>query len=54
MKKRMLSVLLAMSMLFGMTACKKGTEEKAAEDTDPKVKISFLSRYANPENRRDQ
>lgn len=50
----MLCVLLTMSMIFGLSACKKVEDEESAKDIDQKVKISFLSRYGNLENRRDQ
>lgn len=57
MKKRMLSLMLAACMVLGMTACgssgEGGGKSDAGESGD-KVKISFLSRYANEDNRRDQ
>lgn len=57
MKKRMLSLMLAACMVLGMTACGSSGEGGGKSDTGEsgdKVKISFLSRYANEDNRRDQ
>lgn len=56
MKKKVLCLTLATCMVFGLAACgntasDSGDSEGKSED---KVKISFLSRYANEDNRRDQ
>lgn len=54
MKRKMLCILLSMSLVFGLAACQKTGSDENTENTSQKVKISFLSRYGNPENRRDQ
>lgn len=56
MKKKAVCLALAACMILGMTACGKistGNDDTSDESGD-KVKISFLSRYANDDNRRDQ
>lgn len=56
MKKKAICLTLAACMVLGMTSCGKistGSDGNSGESGD-KVKISFLSRYANDDNRRDQ
>lgn len=56
MKKKILCLTLVACMVVGLTACGSSSSGKDGEEKTKgdKVKISFLSRYANPDNRRDQ